>query len=108
MMLINFEQFNNSREKNKWKLVISTLTILVLLGVFALVINSNIETLSVMNLSDNSMKTMFDKLFNVYYLPFEMATVLLLAAIVACIVITTHERHELEEEVEMHKLEDKQ
>jgi NADH-quinone oxidoreductase subunit J len=107
MMLINLEQFQNNREKNKWKLILSTLTILILLGVFALVINNNIETLSVMNLSDNSMKTLFAKLFDVYYLPFEMATVLLLAAIVACIVITSHEKHELEEEMEMRKAEEK-
>ncbi|MDD4976000.1 MAG: NADH-quinone oxidoreductase subunit J [Bacteriovorax sp.] len=107
MMLINLEQFQNNREKSKVKLVISTFTILVVLGVFALVINNNIETLSVVNLTDNSMKALFDKLFNTYFLPFEMATVLLLAAIVACIVITTHEKHENEEELEMLKSEEK-
>lgn len=107
MMLINLEQFTNNREKSKWKLVISTVTMLVLLGVFALVINNNIESLSVVNLSDNSMKTLFAKLFDVYYLPFEMATMLLLAAIVACIVITSHEKHEHEEEIELHKAEQK-
>jgi len=98
MMLINLEQFQNNREKSKWKLVVSTLTMLVLLGVFALVINNNIEALSVVNLTDNSMKTLFAKLFDVYYLPFEMATVLLLAAIVASIVITSHDRTEKLEE----------
>lgn len=94
MMLINLEQFSNNREKSKWKLVISTITILVLLGVFALVINNNTEALSVVTLSDNSMKTLFAKLFDVYYLPFEMATMLLLAAIVSTIVITSHEKPE--------------
>jgi NADH-quinone oxidoreductase subunit J len=108
MMLINLEQFPNNREKSKVKLVISTFTMLVVLGVFALVINNNIETLSVVNLTDNSMKALFDKLFNTYFLPFEMATVLLLAAIVACIVITTHEKHENEEELEMLKSEEVQ
>jgi NADH-quinone oxidoreductase subunit J len=98
MMLINLEQFQNNREKSKWKLVVSTLTILVLLGVFALVINNNIEALSVVNLTDNSMKSLFAKLFDVYYLPFEMATVLLLAAIVASIVITSHNKSEKVEE----------
>ncbi|MBP9680020.1 MAG: NADH-quinone oxidoreductase subunit J [Bacteriovorax sp.] len=107
MMLINLDQFANNRERGKWKLVISTLTVLVLLGVFALIINNNIESLSLVTLSDDSMKTLFEKLFNVYYLPFEMATVLLLAAIVACIVITTHGKHEAEEELEGQKLEKK-
>jgi NADH-quinone oxidoreductase subunit J len=99
MMLINFDQFTNNREKSKVKLILSTFTMLVVLGVFALIINNNIDTLSVANLADNSMKALFEKLFDSYYLPFEMATVLLLAAIVACIVITTHEKHEDEEEL---------
>ncbi|MFA6237238.1 MAG: NADH-quinone oxidoreductase subunit J [Bacteriovorax sp.] len=108
MMLINLEQFTNNREKNKVKLIVSTFTMLIVLGVLALVINNNIETLSIVNLSDNTMKSLFDKLFNTYYLPFEMATVLLLAAIVACIVITSHERNEREEFLELQKAEEKQ
>jgi NADH-quinone oxidoreductase subunit J len=92
MMLINLEQFENNREKGKVKLVISTITVLIILGVFALIMNNNIEALSTNNIADNSMKLLFDKLFTVYYLPFEMATVLLLAALVACVVITGHEK----------------
>ena len=96
MMLIDLEQFPNNREKGTVKLVISVFTTLVIMGVLALVINNNIDSLSVSNLSDNSMRALFDKLFNVYFLPFEMATVLLLAAIVACIVITSHQKEENE------------
>jgi NADH-quinone oxidoreductase subunit J len=107
MMLINLEQFQNNREKSKIKLVISTFTMLVVLGVLALVFNNNIETLSVNNLTDNSMNALFSKLFSTYFLPFEMATVLLLAAIVACIVITTHEKQLAEEETELNKMEPK-
>ena len=92
MMLINLEQFQNNREKGKAKLIISSVTVLVILGVFALIINNNIEVLTANNIADNSMKALFEKLFNVYYLPFEMATVLLLAALVACVVITGHEK----------------
>ena len=97
MMLINLDQFTNNREKSKAKLIISTFTMLVVLGVFALIINNNIETLSLINLTDNSMKALFEKLFNSYFLPFEMATVLLLAAIVACVAITSHEQASREE-----------
>lgn len=92
MMLINLEQFQNNREKGKVKLVISIVTILIILGVFSLIINNNIEVLTVVNITDNSMKLLFDKLFTVYFLPFEMATVLLLASLVACIVLTGHEK----------------
>ncbi len=101
MMLINLEQFPNNREKNKMKLIITSFTVLVIMGVLALVINNNIEMLSVENLTDNSMKALFDKLFTAYYLPFELATMLLLAAIVACIVITSHEKHEKHEKEEL-------
>lgn len=108
MMLINIEQFSNNREKNKVKLTVSIFTVLVILGVLALVVNNNVEALSLVNLTDNSMKALFDKLFNTYYLPFEMATVLLLAAIVACIVITTHSKDEKEEILALQKAEEKQ
>jgi NADH-quinone oxidoreductase subunit J len=100
MMLINLEQFQNNREKGKAKLIISSVTVLVILGVFALIINNNIEVLTSNNIADNSMKALFEKLFNVYYLPFEMATVLLLAALVACVVITGHEKAVIKEEEE--------
>jgi NADH-quinone oxidoreductase subunit J len=92
MMLINLEQFENNREKGKIKLILSSVTVLVIFGVFASIINNNIEVLTAVNITDNSMKLLFDKLFSVYFLPFEMATVLLLAALVACIVITNHEK----------------
>jgi NADH-quinone oxidoreductase subunit J len=92
MMLINLEQFHDNREKGKLKLVISSLTLLIVLGVLALIFNNNIEMLTAVNITDNSMKVLFAKLFDVYYLPFELATVLLLAALVACVVITAEER----------------
>lgn len=97
MMLINLEQFHNNREKGKVKLVISAFTILIILGVFGLIINNNIELLTEMNIADNSMKALFEKLFDVYYLPFELATVLLLASLVACIVITTQDKERISE-----------
>lgn len=103
MMLINLEQFANNREKGKIKLVISVFTILVIMGVFSLIINNNIDVLSVVSITDNSMKSLFEKLFSVYYLPFEMATVLLLGALVACIVITGHEKAVKEESLENEK-----
>lgn len=99
MMLINLDQFPNYCEKNKFKLILSIFTVLVVFGALSLVVNNNIDTISVVNLSDNSMKALFGKLFNNYYLPFEMATLLLLAAIVACIVVTTQDHFSTEEEI---------
>lgn len=103
MMLINLEQFQNNREKGKMKLIVSSVVVLIILGVFALIINNNIEVLTANNISDNSMKLLFEKLFSIYYLPFEMATVLLLAALVACVVITGHEKAVIKEEGESHE-----
>jgi NADH-quinone oxidoreductase subunit J len=100
MMLINLEQFSNNRERGKLKLVISAFTILVVMGVFALIFNNNIEALTAVNLIDNSMKSLFEKLFSVYYLPFELATVLLLGALVACVVIAGHEKATQQEALE--------
>lgn len=103
MMLINLEQFQNNREKGRIKLIVSAITTLVILGVFCLIINNNIEVLTVVNLADNSMNLLFEKLFTVYYLPFEMATILLLAALVACIVITGHEKATNEEKEQINE-----
>ena len=103
MMLINLEQFQNNRETRKAKLIISSATVLIIFVVFALIINNNIEALGTNNIVDNTMKPLFEKLFNVYYLPFEMATVLLLASLVACIVISGQDKALLEEEGEKHE-----
>lgn len=90
MMLINLDQFNNNREKSKIKLVLTSFTILIAMGVLTLIINNNVDVLNIENLKDNSMLTLFDKLFTTYYLPFELATMLLLGSIVAVVVLTGH------------------
>lgn len=94
MMLINLDQFNNNREKGKVKLILSTFTILIAMGVLTLIINNNVDMLNVNKLEDSRMETLFIKLFNSYYLPFELATMLLLAAIVAVVVLTGHYGHQ--------------
>lgn len=90
MMLINLEQYKAPKNKSKAKLIFTIFTMLVSMSVLALIINNNIEILAVDNLKDNTMLGLFESLFNVYYLPFEIVTVLLLAAIIASIVLTGH------------------
>jgi len=97
MMLINLDQFNNSREKNKIKLVLTTLSILIAMGVFTLIINNNVDLLNTDNLQETTMLQLFEKLFSTYYLPFELATMLLLGAIVAVVVLTSHYKEKTEE-----------
>jgi NADH-quinone oxidoreductase subunit J len=94
MMLINIEKQPLNGEKSKTKLIISIFTMLIVLGVLTLVINNNIDYLSISTLADNSMMTLFKKLFSEYYVPFELATMLLLGAVVATVVISTHPKHE--------------
>lgn len=103
MMLINLDDFQNNRETNKLKIGLSVFVSVVIFAVVGLVFNSNIELLSTNNIADNSMYLIFDKLFADYYLPFEMASVLLLAAMVACVLITGEARHVLEEEENEHE-----
>jgi NADH:ubiquinone oxidoreductase subunit 6 (subunit J) len=91
-MLIDLEKYPNNTERSKIKLIITVLTSLVSLGVLALIINNNIDTITVVNLSDSSMKALFDRLFTQYYIPFELATVLLLAAVVAVVVIANNDK----------------
>ena len=87
MMLINLEHLPQSKDKHRGKLVVSIFTMLVVTGVLILIINNNMDYLSSPNLTDNSMKTLFQKLFDNYYIPFELATMLLLAAVVAVILL---------------------
>lgn len=94
MMLINLEQIPNDKEKSKKKLVISAIAIAIVLGVFTFIVSNNIDALTTVNLTENSMPALFATLFSGYFLPFEIVTVLLLASIVACVVITTGERYE--------------
>lgn len=94
MMLINLDRFENNRERSKFKLGVTAATILVILGVFSLIISGNLDTLTEVNIMDNSMNILFEKLFMNYYLPFELVSVLLLGALVACIVITSHKQEE--------------
>jgi NADH:ubiquinone oxidoreductase subunit 6 (subunit J) len=93
-MLINIEQLPSQQEKSKIKMVISIITMFIALGVLTLVINNNIDFLSISNLTDNSMMTLFQKLFDEYYIPFELATMLLLGTVVAVVVIAQRPKHE--------------
>ncbi len=97
MMLIDLERYQEQPDKSKVKLILTILTTLVSLGVICLVINNNIDTISIVNLSDTSMKTLFEKLFSKYFIPFELATVLLLAALISVVVISNHDK-KIEEE----------
>ncbi len=97
MMLINLDQFNNAREKNKIKLVLTTLSMLIAMGVFTLIINNNVDLLNTDNLQETTMLQLFEKLFSTYYLPFELATMLLLGSIVAVVVLTSHYKEKTEE-----------
>jgi NADH-quinone oxidoreductase subunit J len=97
MMLINLDQFNSAREKNKIKLVLTILSMLIAMGVFTLIINNNVDLLNTDNLQETTMLQLFEKLFSTYYLPFELATMLLLGSIVAVVVLTSHYKEKTEE-----------
>jgi NADH-quinone oxidoreductase subunit J len=93
MMLINIEQLPQTNSRSKVKLIISIVAMLITMGVLTLIINNNVDYLHAAILADNSMKNLFQKLFEVYYIPFELATMLLLSAIVAVVVISSHPKN---------------
>jgi NADH-quinone oxidoreductase subunit J len=97
MMLINLDEVKPESEKSKTKMIIGTFSVLITLGVLTLIINTNLDTFSFDRLDDNSMNLLFAKLFDSYYLPFELATMLLLGAIVAVVVLTGHYKNKTEE-----------
>jgi NADH-quinone oxidoreductase subunit J len=94
MMLINTEETPAIREKSKWKFIISTFTMLVAMGVLTLIINNNIDVITVSNIADSSMKLLFRKLFDEYYVPFELATMLLLGTVVAVVTMSTEPKQQ--------------
>jgi len=88
LMLINTSHYKYSQTKKSINPVLGTIFTFILLGGFTLVINNNIDYLNVDRLPTTSMKVLFVDLFNKYLLPFELATVLILVAIVASVVIS--------------------
>jgi NADH:ubiquinone oxidoreductase subunit 6 (subunit J) len=70
---------------------------LIAMGVFTLIINNNVDLLNTDNLQETTMLQLFEKLFSTYYLPFELATMLLLGSIVAVVVLTSHYKEKTEE-----------
>lgn len=91
MMLINLEETKSIYEHHKLKLGFVALAIFALLASLYVLISGNIEVITIGQQTPPSMKDLFNKLFVDYYLPFEMATVLLLAALVISIVVTGRE-----------------
>ena len=89
LMLINTSDYKYFQTKKSLNSIIGTILCFVLMGGFTLVINNNIGYLNTDRLKTTSMNVLFESLFNKYMVPFELATILLLAAIVATIIIAS-------------------
>jgi len=94
LMLLNTSDYKYFQTKKSLNPVIGTVLCFILLGGFTLVINNNIGYLNNDRLKTTSMEVLFTSLFNKYMVPFELATVLLLAAIVGSVVIANKRRTE--------------
>lgn len=85
LMLLNIDDIKRHPNKANVKPIVGIIGALVLLGVFSLIITNNMDYLSKDQLPETSMMKLFTELFQKYLVPFELATILLLASVVAVV-----------------------
>ncbi|MFZ4712933.1 MAG: NADH-quinone oxidoreductase subunit J [Bacteriovoracaceae bacterium] len=85
LMLLNIEDLKKHPSRSNVKPIIGIVAALILLGVFSLIITNNFDYLSTDKLPETNMMTLFNQLFQKYLVPFELATMLLLASVVAVV-----------------------
>lgn len=85
LMLLNLDEVKKYPHKSTVGPIIGIVSALIILGIFAIIITNNFDYLSKDVLVKTEMKDLFKTLFEKYMVPFELATVLLLGAIVAVI-----------------------
>jgi NADH:ubiquinone oxidoreductase subunit 6 (subunit J) len=84
-MLLNIDEMKKYPARSNVKPVVGIISCLILLGVFSLIITNNFDYLSKDLLPETTMMSLFNELFQKYLVPFELATMLLLAAVVAVV-----------------------
>ncbi len=85
LMLLNIDEIKKYPARSNVKPVVGIIACLILLGVFSLIITNNFDYLSKDLLPETSMMSLFNELFQKYLVPFELATMLLLASVVAVV-----------------------
>lgn len=98
LMLLNIEDLKKIPERTNLKPIVGIIATLVLLGVFSIIITNNLDYLSTDKLVQTDMIKLFQKLFEKYLVPFELATMLLLGSIVAiiCMLKKSFQKEKLE------------
>jgi NADH-quinone oxidoreductase subunit J len=88
LMLMNLSEYKIFSSGGKLKPIIGGAAVLFLFGILTFIIDQNVEYLNVGRIDVVQMSELFVKLFTTYLVPFELATMLLLASIVASILIS--------------------
>lgn len=88
LMLMNLSEPEISVPKKNLGFVAASICTVLFLGIIYLVIYENTEYLDVDKLPIVSMKSLFEPLFGKYLVPFELASMLLLGAIIAVVFMT--------------------
>ena len=91
LMLMNLSEYKSISTKRSVHPVFGIIFSSVLFGILALVFDDNASYLSNDSLGQVSMLTLFERLFLKFMVPFELATVMLLAAIVGVIFVAKRE-----------------
>lgn len=85
LMLLNLEDIKKYSSKAQLRPILGIICSLVVLGVFSILITNNIDYLNKDLVPKAEMSALFKELFEKYMVPFELATMLLLAAVVAVV-----------------------
>lgn len=98
LMLLNIEDLKKIPERTNLKPIVGIIATLILLGVFSIIITNNLDYLTTDKLVQTDMLKLFQKIFEKYLVPFELATMLLLGAIVAtiCMLKKSFQKEKLE------------
>ncbi len=85
LMLLNIDDYKKHLSRNNVKPIVGIVSAMVLLGVFSIIITNNFDYLSKDQLPQTNMMDLFKELFEKYLVPFELATMLLLASVVTVV-----------------------
>lgn len=85
LMLLNLDDLKKLPTKAQLRPIIGIISSLIILGVFSILITNNLDYLNQDFVPKAEMDILFKQLFEKYLVPFELATMLLLAAVVSVI-----------------------
>ncbi len=85
LMLMNLSEKLKTKNKTAMRTLSGIVMVVILFGFMAMFMSNHLDVLSMDMLPNTEMNSLFDVLFKVYLVPFELATMLLFAAIIIAV-----------------------